>query len=182
MFIDIAMSSDDQQNYFELFGIKPAFCIDKQSVEKVYLKLQALLHPDRFATASEQQRRIAAQKSAYLNEAYDALMDTCTRADYLLKLRGHAVDANASMSDADFLTEQMEYRERLEDAAAEQSAEQAVALCSKIDKQSTDINKDFEHAYSENRFDTAQSLLARMRFMKKLKTEAEAIVADKESL
>lgn len=181
-FADIAMPPDNRQNYFELFGIKPSFCIDKQSLEVAYLKLQALLHPDRFATASEQERRIAAQKSAYLNEAYDVLTDACSRADYLLKLRGYTTDADASMSDDDFLIKQMEYRERLEDAAAEQSDEQAVALCDEIDRQRTKIDKDFEHAYDKNSFAVAQSLLARMRFMKKLKSEIKEIIAAKEHL
>ena len=144
--------------------------------------MQALLHPDRFATASEQERRIAAQKSAYLNEAYDVLTDACSRADYLLKLRGYTTDADASMSDNDFLTKQIEYRERLEDAAAEQSDEQAVALGDEIDRQRTKIDKDFEHAYDKNSFAVAQSLLARMRFMKKLKSEVKEIIAAKEHL
>lgn len=176
------MHSDSQQNYFELFGIKPAFQIDEQTIEEVYLKLQALLHPDRFATASEQERRIAAQKSAYLNEAYNVLMDACSRAEYLLVLQGCTINPEASMSDNDFLMKQMELRERLEDAAAEQSSKQAVALRDEIDRQSTDINKDFEQAYDEGMLDAAQSLLSQMRFMKKLKTEAETIIASKESL
>ena len=173
---------NNQQNYFELFGIKPAFRIDKQTIEKTYLQMQALFHPDRFATASAQERRIAAQKSAYLNEARDVLMDACDRAGYLLKLQGCIINPDASMSDNDFLMEQMEYRERLEEAATQQSSEPAVALCTEIERQSTAVNKDFEQAYDMAMFDTAQSLLSRMRFMKKLKTEAKAIIAAKESL
>ena len=176
------MPSDNRQNYFELFGIAPSFRIDKKTVEEVYLRLQTLLHPDRFATASEQERRIAAQQSAYLNEAYDVLMDACGRADYLLRLRDHTVNSEVSMSDDNFLIKQMEYREKLEDAAAQQSDKQAVALRDEIERQSAKIYKDFEHAYDENNLDIAQSLLARMRFMKKLKTEAEAIIAAKENL
>ena len=37
-------------------------------------------------------------------------------------------------------------------------------------------------AYDENMFDTAQLLLARMQFMKRLKTKAEVIIAAKENL
>ena len=176
------MNSNGQQNYFELFGIKPAFRIDKKTIEEIYLKLQTLLHPDRYATASEQERRIAAQKSAYLNEAYDVLMDACSRANYLLTLQGYTVNPDTSMLDDDFLIKQMEYRERLEDATAQQSDKHAVALCDEIEQQSTEIDKDFEQAYDENMFDTAQLLLARMQFMKKLKAEAEAIIAAKENL
>ena len=176
------MNSNGQQNYFELFGIKPAFRIDKKTIEEIYLKLQTLLHPDRYATASEQERRIAAQKSAYLNEAYDVLMDACSRANYLLTLQGHTVNPDTSMLDDDFLIKQMEYRERLEDATTQQSDKHAVALCDEIEQQSTEIDKDFEQAYDENMFDTAQLLLARMQFMKKLKAEAEAIIAAKENL
>lgn len=174
------MDPDGRQNYFELLGIKPTFSVDKRIIEESYLKLQMLLHPDRYATASEQERRIAAQKSAYLNEAYDVLMDACSRADYLLKLQGCTINPDASISDDDFLIEQMEYRERLENAATQQSGEHAVALYDEIERQSTEINKDFERAYDQAMFDTAQCLLARMRFMKKLKAETEALIATKE--
>ena len=174
-------SDNDQQNYFELFGIKPTFRIDKQAIEKTYLQMQALFHPDRFATASAQERRIAAQQSAYLNEAHDVLMDACARADYLLQLQGCAVNPDASMSDNDFLMEQMEYRERLEEVAMQQSSEPAVALCTEIERQNIEINNDFEQAYDTSMFDTAKSLLARMRFMKKLQAEAKAIITSKES-
>lgn len=176
------MDSDDRQNYFELFGIEPTFQIDKPTVETAYLKLQRLLHPDRFATVGARERRIAAQKSAYLNEAYAVLMDTCSRADYLLKLRGCPINPNASLSNDDFLIKQMEYRERLEDAAAQPTATQAVALCNRIDKHSANINEQFECACDENLLDEAQSLLAQMRFMRKLKAEAKAIIATKKKL
>ena len=174
------MTSDYRQNYFELFGIDPAFTIDKQTVEENYLKSQTLLHPDRFATASEQERRIAAQKSAYLNEAYAVLTDCCRRADYLLQLQGYTVNADASITDDDFLLKQIEYRERLEQAEAEQSTAPVIALGDEIDQQRVAIANDFEQAYNANMYTTAQSLLARMRFMEKLKAEIKAIIATKE--
>lgn len=176
------MQSDKLQNYFELFGIKPTFRIDEQTIEAVYLKLQAALHPDRYATASTQERRIAAQKSAYLNEAYAVLTDTCNRADYLLTMQGHTSNPDASMSDNGFLMQQMEFRERLEDTVAEQSREQAATLCAEIDRCSDKIDKDFERAYDEHKYDVAQSLVAQMRFMKKLKAEAASIAATNENL
>ena len=167
------MDSDNhQQNYFELFGIKPTFRIDEQTIEKTYLQMQALFHPDRFATASAQERRIAAQQSAYLNEARDVLMDTCDRADYLLKLQGCAVNPDASMLDNDFLMEQMEYRERLEEVATQQSSEPAVALCTEIERQSTAVNRDFEQAYDTAMFDTAQSLLCPNAVYEKTKSRS----------
>jgi len=175
------MHSEDRQNYFELFGIRPTFRIDEQVVEEAYLKLQTLLHPDRFAAASETERRIAAQKSAYLNEAYQVLIDSCSRADYLLQLQGYTSDAEALLSDDDFLMQQMEYRERLADLAMTQSDKEISILCDEIEQQSTKMNQDFEQAYDASLFDTAQSLLAQMRFMKKLKAEAKALIIAKES-
>lgn len=176
------MPLDNRQNYFELFGIEPAYAVNKQTIEEVYLRLQMLLHPDRFAAASEQQQRIAAQQSAYLNEAYAVLTDDCSRADYLLQLQGHTVNPDASMSDNDFLLQQMEYRERLETAATEQSGQQALALDSDISTQSSEISRNFARAYTGKMFDEAQSLLAQMRFMKKLKAEIKTIIDSKEGL
>ncbi|MBC6413551.1 MAG: Fe-S protein assembly co-chaperone HscB [Chromatiales bacterium] len=176
------MSLDNRQNYFDLFGIEPSYAVDKRALEEVYLKLQSLSHPDRFAAESEQQRRIAAQQSAYLNDAYNILSDDCSRADYLLQLRGYTTNPDASMSGDTFLMQQMEYREKLEQVAAEQSDTQAVALYDEINRQSVQINKDFEQAYNEEIFDKAQSLLTQMQFIKKLKAEVKKVIHSKATL
>lgn len=165
------MHIDQKQNYFALFGIQASFEIDKKKIEDNYLKLQTLLHPDRFATASEQARRISVQQSAYLNEAYNTLMDTCNRAAYLLQLKGVVRDKQATMADDNFLVEQMELRERLEAATTAESDQALAQLSSEIETQSKQIEQAFEQAYREDELDSAHQLLDKMKFMQKLSSE-----------
>ena len=109
------------------------------------------------------------------------LCDACSRADYLLQLRGCTSDAQASMSDADFLMQQMEFRERLENAALTRSPQELSTLCAEIAQHSTKMEQDFERAYAAGLLDAAQSLVAQMRFMKKLKYEAKALAVAQDS-
>ena len=45
------MSTNTANNYFELFGLTPAFNIDAATLEMRFRKIQSESHPDRFVTA-----------------------------------------------------------------------------------------------------------------------------------
>lgn len=104
-----------ERNYFELFGFAAAYELDSADLAARYRDIARELHPDRHVNGSDHQRRLAAQMSATLNEAYQTLKDPLSRASYLLKLRGFE-STTASMTDNAFLVGQMELRERLDDA------------------------------------------------------------------
>ena len=111
------MSVDLKQNFFELFGLPAAYAIDRDGLDQRYRELQRLVHPDRFASASDQERRIAMQQATQINEGYRVLKDGLLRARYLLELRGHRFDDERSThQDSAFLMEQMELREALSEA------------------------------------------------------------------
>ena len=99
-------------DFFRLFDLSAVFDIDLDDLSNRYRELARALHPDRFARGSDQERRLAAQKMASLNEAYQTLKDPLSRARYMLMLRG--LDADQSATDSAFLVEQMELREQLE--------------------------------------------------------------------
>ena len=84
---------DFSRNHFELFGLPARFRLDGPVLDAAYRRLQSDVHPDRHAHADDAVRRIAAQSSARVNEAYRALKDPVRRAQYLLQL--HGVDAGA---------------------------------------------------------------------------------------
>lgn len=105
-----------QSNDFELFGLSPAFGIDRALVDERWKDLQRQAHPDRFATSDAASQRLAMQWSVRINEAYQRLKDPLKRAAYLCELRGVPVQAesNTAMPPA-FLMQQMQWRETLED-------------------------------------------------------------------
>ena len=106
-------------SHFELFQLPVQFSLDRDVLDDAYRTVQAQVHPDRFAAAGDAQKRIAMQWATRTNEAYQTLRDPLKRATYLLSLRGVDVGAenNTAMEPA-FLMQQMEWRERIEDAAA----------------------------------------------------------------
>ncbi|WP_438863586.1 co-chaperone HscB [Neptunicella sp.] len=103
-------------NHFELFNLPAQFDLDLTQLSVSYQKLQQLTHPDKFATASDQQRFLSVQKNAQLNDAYQILKSPLLRAEYLLELKGMDLKHETStMQDGTFLMQQMEWREQLED-------------------------------------------------------------------
>jgi len=103
-------------NYFELFNIEVSFDVDIQQLSSSYQTLQKTVHPDKFAHATEQEQRIAVQKSAHINDAYQTLKNPLLRAQYMLVERGVDMpNEQNTFGDTSFLMRQMELREMLED-------------------------------------------------------------------
>jgi len=100
-------------NYFSLLGIPVSFAIDKQVLISNYHELQRSVHPDKFANASDQQRRLSVQKAAQINDALQTLKSPTQRSIYLLSLFGIELGDNNHSIDPVFLMEQMELRESL---------------------------------------------------------------------
>jgi molecular chaperone HscB len=106
------------RNFFELFEL-PALCrLDAKALESAYRQVQQRVHPDRFASASEADRRASMQWATAANEAYQTLRHPVRRAAHLLALAGHDVNAHSSAAMLPgFLMQQLEWREALEEAA-----------------------------------------------------------------
>jgi molecular chaperone HscB len=118
-----------QQNHFELFGLPPRFHLEQAQLEQAYRGLQAQVHPDRFVQASDAERRASMQSATRVNEAYRTLKHPLARARYLLALHRVDVDSeNNTAMTAEFLHEQMQWRESVEDAADQSDALAALAL------------------------------------------------------
>ena len=114
------LAADD---HFTLFGLPARFDIDTQALESAWRTVAAQVHPDRFATASPAERRVAMQWAARANEAYRQLRDPLLRARYLCEQAGVDLqtESNTSM-DMAFLMQQMQWREMLDDARTDPDA------------------------------------------------------------
>ena len=109
------LQSDD----FELFGVPQRFAQERNVLDARWKELQREAHPDRFAAQGAAAQRIAMQWSVRINEAYQRLKDPQRRAAYLCELHGAPIRAedNTAMP-AEFLVQQMQWREDLEDATS----------------------------------------------------------------
>ena len=108
-----------QSSDFELFDLAPCFAQDSGAIEARWKELQREVHPDKFSTEGAAAQRVAMQWSVRINEAYRRLKDPLKRAAYLCELHGEPVNAenNTAMA-SDFLLQQMQWREELEDATS----------------------------------------------------------------
>ena len=103
---------DFNADHFALFNLPRIFRLDAAQLDARFRDLQAQVHPDRFADANESQQRLSLQWATKVNEAYQALKKPLSRAIYLLELAGDGIDlANNRAMSAEFLVEQMEWRE-----------------------------------------------------------------------
>lgn len=109
------MKLDD--NDFVLFGLPERFAIDRADLDARWRSLQSRAHPDRFTAEGAAAQRIAMQWSVRINEAYRRLREPLSRAAYLCELRGAPIAAHTNTAmPADFLRQQMAWREALDEA------------------------------------------------------------------
>jgi len=118
------LTSDD----FELFGVPRRFEQDRVALDARWRSLQAEVHPDRFAADGAASQRVAMQWAVRVNEAYERLKDPVKRAAYLCELNGNPVEVqNNTAMPANFLMQQMAWRESLDDAESEEEVDALAA-------------------------------------------------------
>ena len=106
-------------NYFQLFALETAFNIDLSALESNYRAIQSASHPDRFVTCTSAEKLQSMQTATLANSAYLTLKSPALRAAYLLGLQGiNATSETNTKMPHDFLMQQMDWREAMEDAKA----------------------------------------------------------------
>ena len=104
-------------SYFDFFRLNPQFAIDLTMLESNYRAIQSASHPDRFVTCTSAEKLQSMQTASLANEAYLTLKSPALRATYLLDLQGiNAISETNTKMPHDFLMQQMEWREAMEDA------------------------------------------------------------------
>lgn len=178
---------DLSQNYFELFGLPGGYRIDLDELARRYRELQKVVHPDRFANASDTEQRVAMQRATQVNEAMATLRDPLKRAQYLLSLKGRNADgANLTTSDSSFLMQQMALRESL--AEVRDADDPLEAMGELLDTISRQINVQIAQlailleSGADKELDEAMECVYKMQFLNKLHAEAEALEAELEDL
>jgi molecular chaperone HscB len=158
-------------NYFSLFNLPQQFGIDLTALETSYRAIQSASHPDRFVTASATEKMQSMQTATTANEAYQTLKHPTLRAAYLLRLRGvNALSESNNKMPADFLMQQMEWREAIEDNATNLSGMRYLVRDIKHESevllQTLADDLDTKHAWQN-----AAETLRKLQFMDKLREE-----------
>jgi molecular chaperone HscB len=163
------------RDHFELLGLPPAFSLDPARLEARYRELQGRVHPDRFASGTDADRRMAMQWATRANEAYRTLRDPVNRARYLLGLKGFDTgeESNTAMP-ADFLMQQMEWREAVAEARGTRDAAALRALRAQMAGEREEMLRQLERAIDRDaNYDAGCSLVRKLRFLEKLDEEID---------
>lgn len=165
-------------NYFELFSFTPSYEIDTALLAERYRELQRAVHPDKFANSSEQDKRIAVQRTAQVNDGFSTLKNPITRAEHILALNGFdLLHESTTVKDTHFLMQQMEWRESLEDIAHCSDPDEMIAeLHESFSVYAKKIEQDLAPlllSNSEEELSKAADLIRKLKFMAKLQIELE---------
>jgi molecular chaperone HscB len=160
------------QNHFDLFQLPQRFAIDMAALDAAYREVQNRVHPDKFANATDSEKRVAMQWATRANEAYQTLKSPFKRAAYLCELNGVELqtESNTAMP-REFLMQQMEWREALEDAKAVKD----VAALEKLDNELHVARKNeieqIGKLLDANDFTGAAQGVRQLMFLEKFKEE-----------
>jgi len=162
-------------DYFELFGIPRQFPVDGNLLVKSYQQLQLQLHPDKFASRSDAERRWSLQAASMVNEAYHTLSSDLGTAVYMLQLQGINIDEETdTQMDPVFLMEQMELRESLADAEHSADPFKSLAAVRKQLKELTAAQAAaFSAAIDSPDGTQARAVARQWQFLQKLQTEVK---------
>jgi molecular chaperone HscB len=158
-------------NHFELFGLPQRFRLEPTQLDEAYRGMQSQVHPDRYVRASDSERRVSMQSATQVNEAYRTLKNPLARARYLLALQrvDVASEGNAAMP-TEFLQQQMQWRESVEEAA--QQPEALAALARRLADEMKGHYADLErHLDREGAYALAAESVRKLMFLERLREE-----------
>ncbi|UCC55472.1 MAG: Fe-S protein assembly co-chaperone HscB [Gammaproteobacteria bacterium] len=180
------MAADLSSTHFELFGLPQTFELDRKLLDSRFRELQRAAHPDRYASASDQERRISLQQTTRINEGYETLKDPLRRGRYLLELGGYEFsEEHHTINDPEFLVEQMELREALAEVRGSPDPLEKLGII--MERIAADFDvlvdelKDYLAPATTNNQDVAADTLLKMQFFRRLGDEAgelEAMLED----
>ena len=161
---------DFSRNHFALFGLPERFRLDADALDAAWRRMQSEVHPDRHAHGSDADRRLALQASAQVNEAYRALREPVTRAEYLLSRHGiDPRDETDTQLPLDFLERQLERREQAAEAAEGHDARTLQAVLDEVRGEARDLEATLADTLDERRaFAAARTAVRELRFLHKV--------------
>jgi molecular chaperone HscB len=170
---------DFNADHFSLFDLPPTFRLDLALLDRRYLEMQSKVHPDRFVSAGEAEKRLSLQWATRVNEAYQTLKKPLARARYLLHLAEHDLGSeNNALMPADFLVEQMEWREAVAEARAAGEHHELERLHHRLQREMRTRHEEIA-VLLDDRHDLGQAAdrVRRLMFLDKLLADIDDAIA-----
>ncbi|MBK9257098.1 MAG: Fe-S protein assembly co-chaperone HscB [Saprospiraceae bacterium] len=119
-------------NYFEFFGMTPAFFVDEDQLKKSFYAKSREFHPDFYTLESTEKQEEILKLSGYNNEAYKILSDFHERMKYVLELNNEGNDFEKESLPQDFLMDMMDINEEIVELQAEEDKTGLADIMSRI--------------------------------------------------
>jgi len=162
-----------QSNDFELFDLPAQFAQDNAALDARWKELQREAHPDKFVAQGGAAQRLAMQWSVRINEAYQRLKNPMKRAMYLCELHGAPIEAESNTAmPPDFLVQQMQWREALEEADGIENLEEIASQASTSKREQ--LSKIEQLLDREKNFPAAAQQVRSLMFIERFGSEMDA--------
>ena len=158
-----------QVDEFELMGLTKKFDLDLEELENAYLKLQQLFHPDKYSQLSDQEIKYSTLLSSMINEAYQKLNSSISRASILLKLNGFNPQLeDRSFNDLEILEEVMEIQNEFQEA---QNPEQKKKSIQKLNLKITETINNLSKSFKIKEYKIANKLNIKLSYLEKIRID-----------
>ncbi len=159
----------DGLNYFQLFGLPVQFDLDTEQLTRNYKTLIAQYHPDKVASKNDFEKKQTMMMASKINDAFQTLRHPLDRASFLLRLQAlDAESATDTQFSADFLMQQMEWRETLEEATIQEDQVALHVLSEEVDSAYQNLLGQLSEGLSGQQIQSVIPLIRQGRFLDKL--------------
>lgn len=162
-------------DHFALFSLPRRYALDPDALDAAWKRVSLAVHPDRFATASPAEKRVAMQWSSRANEAYRVLRDPLARARYLCELAGVDLqtETNTAMP-AEFLVRQMQWHERLDELQEQSDGAGLAALAVELASEREALIANLGRLLDQGDYTSAAAQVREWMFLDRIAAQARA--------
>lgn len=170
--------NNNEIDHFQILGLDRTFAIERGNLKTKYKLLMKDLHPDRYATSTQDVMAEKAAMATDVTRAYSVIGDPLSRALHLLELHGTPIEEmnDQSIIDHALLFEVMEIREEIEDASSDEDLRPI--LQSSLAKKD-ELIEELTGAFGEDNIDDAKRITAKLQYWARIE---ETIVEKMQSV
>ncbi len=154
---------------FRYFGFDPQFDLDELKLEREYLDLQVVVHPDKQAKRSAEECEYAKSHAIKVTQAYETLKDPIKRAQALMHLKGIELNLETHIQDPELLQQTLERQESLSNLSSKAAIK---AFIDESEVAEAIVMQELSQAFRESNFDAVPERVAALRYAQKLYRDA----------
>ena len=164
-------------NHFSLLNLPKQFDLSPEALEQAWKQASSRVHPDRFATASAAEKRVAVQWASRVNDAYQTLKNPLSRAAYMCELEDFPIQAESNTAmGTEFLMTQMHWREQLDDVRTDPQHNGLTELLQEIQAKQLELFDEMKNLIDARQdYASAAKRVREWMFVNKMHQEVKAL-------